>query len=152
MRCLYPQADEIRVSIKDQTLEFRGRSYPISSSQFGLGCVEGSNKTPTGSFQISEKFGDGEPLYACYEGRKKVGLWSFQKNDPTSDGILTRILRLTGMEKENTNTYGRYIYIHGTNDEEGIGQEKSIGCLRMRNLDIISLYNHVSLGTKVTIF
>ena len=151
MHCLYSPEDEILLSIKRQILSFQGRDYAVSTSKFGIGSAEGSNKTPLGSFQVSEKFGSGDPLFTTFKGRENVGTWTFTEDSLADDGILTRIIRLSGLDPENHNTFQRYIYIHGTNDEEGIGHPKSIGCIRMKNAEIITLFNAVRLGTKVKI-
>lgn len=151
MHCSHTSAEEISVSINSQTLTFKGVSYPVSTSKSGIGFEEGSNKTPLGNFQISEKFGGGEAAHAIYKGRVKVGLLSAENNDAKEDMILSRILRLSGLDSDNHNTYKRYIYIHGTNNEESIGTPMSIGCIRMKNLDIMDLYNRVTLGTYVRI-
>lgn len=152
MQCLSGSLkEEICVSLEAQKLTFYGKEYEISSSKFGIGTEEGSNKTPLGLFQISEMFGSGDAIYSTYKARKKVGVWSFKDNDLSQDGILTRIIRLSGLDATNHNTYLRYIYLHGTNDEQGIGKPRSIGCIRMRNEDIISLYQEVCLGTRVRI-
>jgi len=151
MHCCHSTLDEIQVSLMEQTLSYLGRTYSISSSRYGIGTEEGSNKTPLGTFQISEKFGAGDEMFSVYVGRQKKSVWNPEDQDLTQDMILSRILRLSGLDEENTNTYQRYIYIHGTNDEDGIGSEKSMGCLRMSNPDVISLYNLAPLGTVVHI-
>ena len=68
-----------------------------------------------------------------------------------SDLVLTRILWLQGLEAENANTFQRYIYIHGTNDEASLGRPASHGCVRMRNREIIELFDLVAEGTPVWI-
>ncbi len=151
MQCCQPSLDAIQISLADQQLCYCEHVFPISSSRFGVGTEEGSNKTPLGSFQISEKIGAGDPIYSVYRGRRKQGVWAPEGKDCERDLILSRILRLTGMEGHNSNTYARYIYIHGTNDEARIGQERSIGCIRMHNADVITLNNLVPLGTPVHI-
>ncbi len=151
MQCIKSCHLTISVCLKTQTLAYQGVSFPISSSKFGEGPEEGSNKTPLGMFQVCEKFGAGDEVFSVYKGRRKQAVWNRDGNDLGEDMILSRILRLTGMESGNTNTYQRYIYIHGTNDEAGIGEKKSIGCIRMKNEDVIALYNLVPLGTLVQI-
>ncbi len=124
--------------------------FSISTSKFGLGAEEGSYRTPLGWFQICEKYGDGCPLHTVFKGRVPTGEWS-EEGDHQSDLVLTRILRLEGLEKENENTYSRYIYIHGTNQESQIGTPASMGCIRMNNKEIIDLYPEIELGTRVLI-
>jgi len=83
------------------------------------------------------------------QARQPVGLWQGEKL--TDDLILTRILRLAGKEPRNANTYDRYVYIHGTNDELRIGQQASHGCVRLRTDALIELYDLVAEGTEVWI-
>ena len=151
MHCVQDTKEVITVSINNQTLTFKGLVYPVSTSKAGIGFEEGSNKTPLGKFQVSEKFGGGEAAHAVYKGRVRVGLFSLKDNGSNHDMILSRILRLSGVGSYNHNTFKRYIYIHGTNNEGSIGTPMSIGCIRMKNLDIIDLYNRVQLGTCVNI-
>jgi L,D-transpeptidase YbiS len=145
----------IRVSLADQALYLQEgeqvlRQYTVSTSKFGPGTEEGSYKTPLGSFRICEKFGDAEAPYTIFRARLNEGLW-----DPaepcTDDLVLTRILRLEGLDTDNLNTYGRYIYIHGTNHEAELGNPASQGCIRMSNQDVIDLYDRCPLGTPITI-
>jgi len=151
MQCLKPLLEAIQVCLTTQTLRYQNVVFSISSSKFGEGAEEGSNKTPLGQFQVCEKFGAGDEVFSVYKGRRKQSVWNRDSNDLEEDMILSRILRLAGMESENANTYQRFIYIHGTNDEDGIGEKKSIGCIRMKNEDVIALYNLVPLGTLVQI-
>ena len=152
MRCLQPNSSEVSVSLSAQSITYHTASYPISSSKYGVGSESGSNKTPLGRFQVSEKFGSGDPPFTIFKARKAIGLWAPDSQDLEEDRILSRILRLSGLNPSNHNTYGRYIYIHGTNNEQGIGKPHSIGCIRMKNIDIIKLYNSVPLGSIVQIY
>lgn len=145
----------IEVTIGNQRLRlFEGaqvvREWPCSTSKFGIGFVEGSNKTPLGRFEVKEKHGDGAESGTIFKSRKPVGLWT-PGMDAKSDFVLTRILWLHGLEPRNANTYQRYIYIHGTNDEQGIGRPGSHGCVRMKNRDVIELFDLVPVGTPVWI-
>ena len=97
------------------------KSWPCSTSKFGLGYAIGSNRTPLGAFVVKEKHGDGSPLGTIFKSRQPVGLWTPDMVTP-DDLVLTRILWLDGVETRNANTFQRYIYIHGTNDERGIGR------------------------------
>lgn len=144
----------IHVSVRNQQLDLLegGRvvaSYPISTSKFGLGSEPGSYKTPVGRFLIEKKFGDGAPAWAVFKSRQATGDLAVEGGD--EDAILSRILWLGGKEPHNANTRERYIYIHGTNQESLIGSPASHGCVRMRNADIIDLYDRVSPGTEVVI-
>lgn len=124
--------------------------WPVSTSKFGLGFAEGSNKTPLGGFFVQEKHGDGAALNTIFKARLPVGVWTAD-TVTKDDLVLTRILRLGGLEERNGNTFDRYIYIHGTNDEKGIGQLGSHGCVRMRNIDVVELFDQVPEGTAVWI-
>src|SRR5947209_16405181 len=134
---------QIDISIRDQQLTLMRdgealRSYPISSSRFGLGTERGSFKTPLGRFRIAQKIGhDAEPG-TIFKARVALG-----PDDPlpeTEDLITSRILWLDGMDEENANTRERFIYIHGTKHEDKIGLPASHGCIRMRDDDVIELF------------
>jgi lipoprotein-anchoring transpeptidase ErfK/SrfK len=145
---------EIRVSIGKQKLDLwrdgkRVRTFPVSTSKFGLGTEEGSLKTPLGRFKIGEKIGHDQPIGTVFRARVPLG-----PDDPlpeTEDWITSRILWLDGLEPENSNTRERYVYIHGTRHEEKMGTPDSHGCVRMRNSDVIQLFDLVEEGTGVTI-
>jgi lipoprotein-anchoring transpeptidase ErfK/SrfK len=124
-------------------------SYPVSTSRFGLGNESGSFRTPIGNFRIGEKIGEGEPAWMIFQGRVPTGNLALPGGE--EDLILTRILWLGGVDPENANTHERYIYFHGTNQESLIGTPASHGCIRLRNLDMIDLYNRVESGTTVKI-
>ncbi|HEY5751536.1 MAG TPA: L,D-transpeptidase [Chthoniobacterales bacterium] len=124
-------------------------STPVSTALRGLGCESGSLKTPPGNFVVSEKFGDGEPVGTIFRGRIATGEMA-ESNSP-EDQITSRILWLDGVEPSNANTKGRYIYIHGTNDEARLGAPVSHGCIRLANTAIIDLFDLVETGTSVTI-
>jgi len=126
-------------------------SFPISTSRFGLGPEEGSNRTPLGQFRICEKYGGRSALGTIFQGRKATGVWTpDEKTD--ADLVLTRILRLESTEKGLENTYSRYIYFHGTNQESLLGSPSSHGCIRVSNENAVKLYSLVSVGTFVNIF
>src|ERR1700704_2057637 len=145
---------KIDVSVRDQRLILirdgeELRSYPISTSRFGIGTEEGSLKTPLGRFRIAEKIGDGAATGTIFKARVALG-----PDDPppdTEDFITSRILWLDGLEEENANTRKRFIYIHGTKHEDKIGTADSHGCIRMRNDDVVELFDLVAEGTPVTI-
>lgn len=133
--------------------------YPISSSRYGLGCQDNSWKTPIGMHRIKEKIGAGEPLYSEFIARRPSGTqlppdraFIHRQND----AICTRILRLEGLEPminqgRYCDSYDRYIYIHGTTDERGIGKPTSVGCIRMKNDDVIQLFDNLEVGSLVYI-
>jgi hypothetical protein len=90
--------------------------FPISCAKNGLGEEENSNKTPRGMHKIYKKFGEDAVLGAIFQSRKKTGeICDFQSNNLGDNAILTRIIWLEGIDKENVSTKNRYIYIHGTN-------------------------------------
>jgi len=144
----------IHISVRTQQLTLKnGRkklgSYPISTSRFGLGTEEGSMKTPTGRFRIAEKIGDGMPVGTVFKSRRPIK--ATKKLLREEDLVMTRILWLDGLEPGNANTHDRYIYIHGTNHEESIGEPASHGCIRMRNADLLELFEQVTTDTPVMI-
>jgi lipoprotein-anchoring transpeptidase ErfK/SrfK len=144
----------IHVSVPKQKLTVkRGRktlrTFPISTSRFGLGSEEGSMKTPVGRFRIAEKIGEGRPHASAFKSRKPVRLT--KRLLAEDDLIMSRILWLDGLDAQNANSYDRYIYIHGTNHEDQIGQPASHGCIRMRNADVAELFDLVEIGTPVVI-
>ncbi len=148
-----PLAIEVSVADQSLTLLREGEpvaTYPISTSAAGTGCEEGSNCTPMGNFEIGEKIGDGAAAGTIFRSREVDGHWEpGQVTD--EDLVLTRILWLHGLDEANANTRERYIYIHGTNQEELIGSPVSHGCVRMRNADVIELYDLVPEGTPMRI-
>ena len=126
------------------------RGFPVSTSKFGVGTTEGSHHTPPGHFVINEKHGGQAPLGTSFKGRVAVGTRA-PSSPGDEDSILTRILRLDGADPENRNTYRRYIYLHGTHQEDLIGTPASFGCIRMKNEDIATLFDLVPVGTTVRI-
>ena len=145
---------KIQISIRDQRLTLTsGRkkiaAYPVSTSRFGLGSREGSFKTPTGKFRIAEKIGEGAALGTVFKSRRPVK--ATKKMLSNDDLVMTRILWLDGLEPRNANTHDRYVYIHGTNHEDELGIPASHGCVRMRNADVIELFDRVAEGTPVEI-
>ena len=144
----------IHVSIRDQRLTLREnetavRSYPVSTSRFGVGTEEGSMKTPTGRFCVAKKIGDEMPSGTIFQSR--VPLKPGDPLPPTDDLVMSRILWLAGLDEQNANTGGRFIYIHGTKHEDKIGTPASCGCVRMRNADVIELFELVDEGAPVVI-
>ena len=145
----------LEVSIANQTLRVLEngvelRRYPISSAKNGLGSELGSLKTPTGNFIIAEKHGHDTPIHTVFKGRLPVGQWS-PREHCDDDLVTTRIIWLDGQDIDNANTKARYIYIHGTNHEDQIGTPHSCGCIRMRNQDVIELFDAVTENTPVRI-
>ena len=144
----------IHVSVRDQRLTLKEneqpiRSYPVSTSRFGLGTEEGSLKTPTGRFRVAEKIGGDMPDGTVFVGR--VPLEPDEERPATEDFVMSRILWLDGLDDHNGNTRDRFIYIHGTQHEDKVGSPASHGCVRMRNADVIELFELVDEGTPVVI-
>ncbi len=145
----------LEVSLDAQTLQvIEGdaciREFRISSAAKGMGFMPDSYRTPTGRFIISEKIGGGESSGTIFKQRVPTGLW--QVGDfTTHDLVLTRVLRLDGLDPENANSRARFIYIHGTNREDLIGQPASQGCIRLSNLEMIELYEMVDEQTELII-
>jgi lipoprotein-anchoring transpeptidase ErfK/SrfK len=145
---------KIHISVHQQRLTLKsGRktlgTYPVSTSRFGLGTEEGSMKTPTGRFRIAEKIGAGMPLRTVFKNRQRVKTTKKLMRD--EDLVMTRILWLDGLDPENANTHARFIYIHGTNHEESLGEPASHGCIRMRSADLLELFELVDVDTPVAI-
>jgi lipoprotein-anchoring transpeptidase ErfK/SrfK len=144
----------IHISIRDQRLtltegETLVRTYPVSTSRFGIGTEEDSMKTPIGRFRVAEKIGDGLPSDTVFQSR--VPLKADDPLPPTEDSVMSRILWLDGLDEHNANTRDRFIYIHGTKHEDKIGNPASHGCVRMRNADVIELFGLIDEGVPVVI-
>lgn len=153
------------VSISQQTLTVRNAQnealahYAISTAANGAGCKKNSGCTPLGKHIIRAKIGEGAPAGSVFVGRRPTGEICTPKlmsEFPNRDWILTRILWLSGTEVGinrlgNVDTMQRYIYIHGTPDSNEMGVIGSHGCVRMRNADIIALFDMVDVGAEVDI-
>jgi phosphoserine phosphatase len=145
----------LAVSIDDQRLDLVENnqvvaSYPVSTATKGVGFVDGSYRTPIGRFRVAEKVGHDEIPGTVFRNREPQGLW-LPGNLTNEDLILTRILRLDGLDAANANTLDRNIYIHGTNREDLLGTPASHGCIRMRNAEVLELFRKVPEGTLVVI-
>jgi L,D-transpeptidase YbiS len=125
------------------------KSYPVSTSKFGLGFDPGSNKTPLGRFVVSEKIGAGAAAGTVFKSRMPTGQIASQGGH--EDLVLTRIIWLAGLDENNANTKERYIYIHGTNQEALLGTPASHGCVRMSNADVAECFDEIPEGTLVEI-
>jgi lipoprotein-anchoring transpeptidase ErfK/SrfK len=153
---MQPAPRKIQVSISRQELQLLEggqlvAAYPVSTSKFGTGTEPGSNKTPLGLFRVGERHGGGAPWGTIFKSRQPVGSWQPGDDCSAGDYVLTRILWLEGLDESNANTKERFIYIHGTNQEELIGQPASMGCVRLRNDDVITLFEFAPEGTEVEI-
>lgn len=154
----------IRVSIPDQRLELLEggvavASYPVSTARKGPGERRDSGCTPRGWHRIRIKIGAGLPLNTVFVGRRPTGEIynsALAADYPERDWILTRILWLTGLEPGfnrggSRDTLHRYIYIHGCPDETPMGIPLSHGCIRLRNYDLLDLFDRMAVGDRVFI-
>jgi L,D-transpeptidase YbiS len=156
---------QIEISIPQQTLTVLDddgellSQYTVSTAANGVGCEKDSGCTPLGRHIIRAKIGDGAESNAVFVGRRATGeicTPELMAEFPERDWILTRILWLSGSEHGvnrlgNVDTMQRYIYIHGTPDSTEMGKIGSHGCIRMRNDDVIALFDMVPVGTPVSI-
>ena len=148
-------SQQLTLYINDKKLKI----YAISTAKNGVGELLGSECTPRGWHAIRAKIGDSQPLQSVFIGRRPTGeIYNPElgKQNPERDWILSRILWLGGLEP-GKNRYGkvdstwRYIYIHGSPDETFNGKPNSHGCIRMKNADILDLFNQVTVGIKIYI-
>ena len=153
------------VSISQQTLTLLSAQnevlahYSVSTAANGPGCEKNSGCTPLGKHIIRAKIGEGAPAGAVFVGRRATGeicTPELMAEFPNRDWILTRILWLSGTEVGvnrlgNVDTMQRYIYIHGTPDSNPMGVIGSHGCIRMRNADIVALFDMVEASVEVDI-
>ena len=134
------------------------KEFDVSTSKYGTGTKRNSNKTPLGLHLVASKVGEGDPINTIYKSRMNTGKKAVpnQAKFVNDDLITTRIMWLEGGEEANAlgenSSLKRYIYIHGTPDEMGLGYTASHGCVRMRNTDILGLYEYVELGTPVLLW
>ncbi|PKO51500.1 MAG: L,D-transpeptidase [Betaproteobacteria bacterium HGW-Betaproteobacteria-20] len=155
----------IELSISDQTLTLFDNlggvtaKYSVSTAANGVGCEKDSGCTPLGRHIIRAKIGAGSVPNTIFVGRRATGeicTSELMAAFPNRDWILTRILWLSGKEVGknrlgNVDTMQRYIYIHGSPDGTEMGKASSHGCVRMRNADIVALFDLVEVGTTVVI-
>ena len=155
---------EIVVEISRQVLKLvdggeTRQQWPVSTSRFGPGELQGSLGTPRGRHRIRACIGAGQPEGAVFVGRRPTGeIYSEElaRKHPSRDWVLSRILWLCG-EQPGLNRLGRFdsmrrhIYIHGTPDSEPMSVPRSHGCVRMRNRDVIDLFDLVRPGCRVDI-
>ena len=155
---------EIRICIATQRLFLLENqkvieNFVISTAKNGAGEEKGSEKTPRGQHFIRAKIGENMPAGAVFVGRRFTGeIYNAKlaRENPNRDWILSRILWLCGREigknrLGNVDTFARYIYIHGAPDDSAFGTAQSHGCIRMKNADVINLFEKVDVGTPVFI-
>jgi len=129
--------------------------WPVSTARAGIGSEDGSNRTPPGWHRVHARIGDGASRGTVFESRVPTGaVW--QGELIADDKILTRIVTLEGLEDgvnrgPGRDSLARYIYIHGTNHENEIGRPASHGCVRMRNDDVIALFENLQDGDPVVV-
>jgi len=155
----------IRINISSQQIDLIDdngsiiRRYAISTSKNGAGEQNGSYCTPRGSHIVRAKIGGGRPLNTVFVERRPTGeVYSpeLARSFPKRDWILTRILWLSGCEPGvnrlgTVDTMRRAIYIHGSPDSAEMGKPGSHGCIRMRNEDLVELFDLVPVRTPVDI-
>jgi hypothetical protein len=151
------------VRISTATLQFfrKGalvKSYAVSTSKRPPSNIKGSSGTPSGLHEIAERIGAGQPPGTVFKSRVATGRHFSELPESLTDTnlITSRILWLRGLEPGlnrggEVDTYDRYVYIHGTNQEDKIGEPLSAGCVVMRNLDVVELYEEVRAGDLVWI-
>lgn len=154
------QADVV-IDLAQQTLSLpkHNKFYVISSGKNGIGEQENSGKTPRGWHRVAQKVGENAPQNSVFIARQPTGeIYDQQlaQQFPQRDWILSRILWLDGLEQgfnhgEGCDTFKRYIYIHGTPDTEPMGIPMSHGCIRMKNDEIIELFDLISEDALVYI-
>ena len=154
----------LKVDLARQRLDYwragrRYRSYVIATAKNGAGERSGSECTPRGWHRIRAKIGGGLPLGSVLVGRRPTGEIYDEElaaRFPQRDWILSRILWLSGLQP-GFNRFGevdsarRYIYVHGSPDREVAGIPNSHGCVRMKNADIIELFEHIRVNTRIYI-
>src|SRR5450759_2875711 len=130
------------------------KKFRCSTSRFGIGQIEGSNRTPLGLHRIAEKIGGGEPAGTVFKAREVIGHTS--QPEFADEKITTRILWLAGLEPGfnqggNVDSHARYIYIHGTADQSSLGHPASCGCVHLADADLVPLFDLLPGGTLVWI-
>ncbi len=168
----YPQhanLPAVIVDISEQALYLYAKGsfanrYPVSTSRHGIGQIEGSNQTPIGVHCVKEKVGEGAEFAEILLSRERTNSIASIEHKAVCtdiDCITSRIFWLTGLEDgvnkakntsgQNVDSYERYIYIHGTHEEGLIGQVASVGCVRMKNADVIDLFDKLFVSSLVII-
>lgn len=135
------------------------KQYIVSTGKNGVGEKYGSEQTPRGLHVIRAKIGANQPENTVFIARRPTGeifTPELREKYPQRDWILTRIFWLCGLEPQknrfgDVDTMRRFIYIHGTPDDVELGVPGSRGCIRMRNSEIIELFNKIPAGTHISI-
>ncbi|MFL2826111.1 MAG: L,D-transpeptidase [Coraliomargaritaceae bacterium] len=160
---ILPSIQQIIISIKNQKLYLIAqgtliKEYTLSTSKNPPSCLENSYGTPLGIHSIEEKIGEGAPIGTVFKGRVSQG-YTYQEaseEEQLLNLITTRIIRIKGLDPnlnlgDPYDTYNRFIYIHGTNHEERLGQPFSKGCIELSNQDCLELFSLVNLGDHIWI-
>lgn len=156
---------QIHVSVADQTLRLTGdddqvlMQVKVATAAKGIGQQYGSEQTPLGKHIIRAKIGAGCADNTVFVARRPTGELfdeSMRAQHPERDWILTRILWLSGLEPGknrlgSVDTMRRFVYIHGAPDADPMGVPSSHGCIKMRNADVVKLFDLVPVGTRVDI-
>lgn len=166
MEVRYPaerfDGDLLYISVhRQQLFHVRGgkllAEYPVATASNGLGSSQDSYRTPTGLHRITEKFGEGVPPFGILKDREFNGeLADADFAGVDKDWITSRVLWLSGLEPGvnqggEVDSHDRYIYIHGTANERSVGTPSSMGCIRMKNSDVIALFDAVAEGCMVVV-
>ncbi len=154
----------LHIDIASQTMtvlqdELPWKRFVVSTAKNGAGEISGSEQTPRGWHQVRAKIGAGSPANTVFVGRRPTGeIYTPELGEqfPGRDWILTRICWLSGLEPGKNrwgevDTLRRYIYIHGSPDTVKLGEPGSHGCVRMRNADLLTLFDWVEVGSKLYI-
>ena len=160
---ILPSTQQIIISIKNQSLYFLNqdsliKQYTVSTSKNPPSCLENSFGTPLGLHQVEEKIGEGVPVDTVFKGRVSQG-YTYEeasKEEQLTNLITTRIIRIKGLDPnlnlgDPHDTFNRYIYIHGTNHEERLGQPFRKGCIELSNQDCLDLFFLVNPGDQIWI-
>lgn len=147
------QQDLIHFELDDSGNVHSSRRLKASTSRFGIGQKENSNRTPLGLHRIAKKFGNGLPAGAVFKARVYQG---YEWNGKPADTITSRILWLDGLEPGfnrggNVDSFKRYIYIHGTGDQRTLGKPMTCGCTHLGDQELLPLFKTVRVGTLVWI-
>lgn len=150
-----PVEQRLVVSVAEQMMltmerETPRRLYRVSTSRFGTGDKRGTYLTPLGRMEVVDIVGQGLPVGARLKARQQTGE-IVPVDAPGRDAIVTRVLRLRGMEWRNRHALERAIYIHGTPEESRLKTPASYGCIRMASADIIALCHWVKVGARVDV-
>lgn len=160
-----PATPRIEIDLAAQTLSLyqpggdRPSVYTVSTASNGPGERQDSGCTPRGEHYVRARIGEGLPINSVFVARRPTGeIYSAElaRQYPERDWILTRVLWLCGREwgynrGPGVDSFRRFIYIHGTPDTEPMGEPRSHGCVRMRNDELIELFDQVQAGTAVNI-